>query len=248
MSDISYTAVRKKYRTGLKRRTVLDSLTLSVESGEFYGLLGPNGAGKSTSIKLLLDLIRPDSGSITIRGLPVGQPAARKPLGYLPENPYFYHHLSGWDTLYFCGQASGMERKAVRERGSELFEVLKLADAAKRPVRSYSKGMTQRLGLAAALVHDPDILVLDEPMSGLDPLGRHLVATLLEELKKRGKTIFMCSHILNDIERLCDRVGIMYKTKLCFHGNVSELTAAHRDLEAAFLAVVRQRDAEAAAA
>ena len=247
MSDISYTAVRKQYRGGRKRRLVLDNLTLSVESGEFYGLLGPNGAGKSTSIKLLLDLIRPDSGTITIRDLPAGRPAAREPIGYLPENPYFYHHLSGWNTLYFCGQASGMDRKAVRERGEELFRTLKLSEAASRPVRSYSKGQTQRLGLAAALVHDPDILILDEPMSGLDPLGRHLVATLLGDLKKRGKTIFMSSHILSDIERLCDRVGIIYKTRLCFHGPVEELTRGHSDLEAAFLDVVRKRDEEEAA-
>lgn len=246
MSDISYTEVHKNYRTGYKRRTVLESLTLSVESGEFYGLLGPNGAGKSTSIKLLLDLIRPDSGSIGIRGLPAHQPQARQPLGYLPENPYFYHYLSGWDTLIFCGRASGMEKKEVKERGAQLFEVLELTEAANRPVRSYSKGQTQRLGLAAALVHDPDILVLDEPMSGLDPLGRHLVATLLGDLKKRGKTIFMSSHILSDIERLCDRVGIVYKTKLCFHGPVHELMQGHADLEAAFLAVVQKREDELA--
>lgn len=246
MSDISYEAVHKKYRTGHKQRTVLESLTLSVASGEFYGLLGPNGAGKSTSIKLLLDLIRPDSGSISIRGLSNRQPPARRPIGYLPENPYFYHYLSGWDTLLFCGQASGMEKRQVRERGAELLEVLELTEAASRPVRSFSKGMSQRLGLAAALVHDPDILILDEPMSGLDPLGRHLVATLLGDLKKRGKTIFMSSHILSDIERLCDQVGIVYKSKLCFHGSVHELMQGHADLEAAFLAVVQKREEELA--
>ena len=246
MNDIAYEAVQKQYKSGRKQRNVLADFSLTVGQGEFYGLLGPNGAGKSTAIKLLLDLIRPDSGSISIRGLTTGLPKARRPLGYLPENPYFYHHLSGWDTLLFCGQASGLSKKDVRIRGEELFGILNLSEAASRPVRSYSKGMTQRLGLAAALVHDPAILVLDEPMSGLDPLGRHLVATLLGDLKDKGKTIFMCSHILSDIERLCDRVGIIHRTRLRYNGLVQDFLQGHADMEAAFLGVIRQHEGEAA--
>ncbi len=246
MSDIAYKAVYKQYKNGRKRSTVLTDFSLAVDGGEFYGLLGPNGAGKSTAIKLLLDLIRPDRGTIQIREVGTNSPLARKPLGYLPENPYFYHHLSGWDTLFFCGQASGLSKKEVRDRGEELFTVLNLNEAANRPVRAYSKGMTQRLGLAAALIHNPDILVLDEPMSGLDPLGRHLVATLLEDLKNRGKTIFMCSHILSDIERLCDRIGIIHRTRLCFNGFVNELLQGHADLEAAFLEVINGQQGDEA--
>lgn len=238
MFDINYIDVRKNFGNHKKVLNVLVDLNLKIECGEVYGLLGPNGAGKSTAIKLLLDLIRPDSGTIHIRGVSAREPSSRFPLGYLPENPYFYNHLSGWDTLFFCGQASGLTKKAIRTRGEELFTVLRLIEAADRPVNTYSKGMTQRLGLASAMVHDPDILVLDEPMSGLDPIGRHLVANLIEDLKNQGKTIFMCSHILGDIERLCDRVGIIHKAQLQFDGSVQELLTVHTDIEQAFLSII----------
>ena len=249
MDDIVYTGVCKQFANKhlgqRSRQTVLDDLSLRVGQGEVYGLLGPNGAGKSTAIKLLLDLIRPDSGTIAIRGKSAGEPAARQSLGYLPENPYFYHHLSGWDTLFFCGQASDMKKKAIRERGEALLTTLRLIEAAGRPVRSYSKGMTQRLGLACALIHDPEILVLDEPMSGLDPIGRHLVASLIAGLKEQGRTIFMCSHILSDIERLCDQVGVIHQSRLQFTGTVEAMLAGETDIEQAFLRIIQYQEAAA---
>jgi ABC-2 type transport system ATP-binding protein len=201
----------------------VQGLTLSVAAGEVFGCIGPNGAGKSTSIKLLLDLIRPDSGSITINGLPVANEASRTKVGYLPENSYLYDFLTAKEYLAYAGRLSGMSPAIIRSRSDELLTKLKLDSAAGRRISGYSKGMQQRAAIAAALIHDPDLVVLDEPMSGLDPLGRNLIFNLIAELKQEGKTVFISSHVLTDIERLCDRVGIIVRGRLCHEGNVSEL-------------------------
>ena len=208
-----------------RRRSVpaVQGLSLSVTLGEVFGCIGPNGAGKSTTIKMLLDLIRPDSGSITINGLPVADEASRARVGYLPENPYIYDFLTAREYLAYAGRLSGMPAEAISTRSSELLTKLKLEQAAGRRISGYSKGMQQRTAIAAALIHDPDLVVLDEPMSGLDPLGRKLIFDLIADLKQQGKTIFISSHVLTDIERLCDRVGIIVQGRLCHEGKVSEL-------------------------
>lgn len=210
-------------------------LCLSVSQGDVFGCIGPNGAGKSTTIKLLLDLIRPDSGSVSINGLPVGNEASRASVGYLPENPYIYDFLSASEYLSYAGRLSGMSTAAIKLRSQELLDKLKLNQAANRRISGYSKGMQQRTAIAAALIHNPDLVVLDEPMSGLDPLGRKLIFDLIAELKTQGKTIFISSHVLTDIERLCDRVGIIVQGKLCHEGSVADLTSP---LEELFLRVV----------
>lgn len=218
-------ALSKTYRKGLKQKRVqaLKGLSLAVSDGEIFGFLGPNGAGKSTTIKLLCDLIRATSGRATIFGQDVREPEARRNIGYLPENPNYYNFLTGWELLEFHGTMHGMSSGLIRQRGEELFPMLELADAAHRQVRTYSKGMVQRLGIAAALVHDPGILILDEPMSGLDPVGRKLVANIILALRDRGKVVFFSTHILHDVEVVCDRIGIIAHGELRFCGSVPDM-------------------------
>ena len=218
-----------------KKVAAVQGLTLRVAPGELFGCIGPNGAGKSTSIKLLLDLIRPDSGSITINGLPVSHESSRSKVGYLPENPYIYDFLTAREYLAYSGRLSGMTEASIRSRSAELLGKLKLDQAAGRRINGYSKGMQQRTAIAAALIHDPDLVVLDEPMSGLDPLGRKLIFDLIAELKQQGKTVFISSHVLTDIERLCDRVGIIVQGRLCHEGKVSEIGIS---LDELFLQVI----------
>lgn len=221
---VSFENVSKTFRLENRKKVVaVQGLTLKVQQGEIFGCIGPNGAGKSTTIKLLLDLIRPDSGVISINNCPSSTVASRAKVGYLPENPYIYDFLTAREYLAFAGRLSGMSPSAIRSRSDELLTKLKLDQAAGRRVSGYSKGMQQRTAIAAALIHDPDLIVLDEPMSGLDPLGRKLIFDLIAELKQQGKTVFISSHVLTDIERLCDRVGIIVQGRLCHEGNVSEL-------------------------
>lgn len=218
-----------------KKVAAVHGLSLAVSRGEVFGYIGPNGAGKSTSIKLLLDLIRPDTGTITINGLPSSNEASRAKVGYLPENPYMYDFLTASEYLRYAGNLSDMDTSSIAQRSELLLEKLKLDQASKRRISSYSKGMQQRTAIAAALIHDPDLVVLDEPMSGLDPLGRKLIFDLIAELKKQGKTVFISSHVLTDIERLCDRVGIIVQGRLCYEGLVADLIMP---LEEQFLQVV----------
>lgn len=213
----------------------VQGLSLSVASGEVFGCIGPNGAGKSTTIKLLLDLIRPDSGRITINNFASHDEISRAKVGYLPENPYLYDFLTANEYLEYSGKLSGIAPPLISERSRLLLEKLKLPQAANRRIIGYSKGMQQRTAIAAALIHDPDLVVLDEPMSGLDPLGRKLIYDLIAELRVQGKTVFISSHVLTDVERLCDRVGIIVQGKLCFEEQVTELTMP---LEELFLQVV----------
>jgi ABC-2 type transport system ATP-binding protein len=200
-----------------KRMTKVDALKgldLEIPAGEVFGFLGPNGAGKSTAIKLVMGLLRPTSGSARIMGVDAGQPDSRRQVGYLPENPAFYDYLSAEEYVAFVGAQFKMDAVLLRRRSEEVLQRLDLWEARKRPMRGYSKGMVQRVGLAQALVHDPDVYILDEPMSGLDPIGRALVKDIILDLKKRGRCVFFSTHITDDVEKVCDRVGVIVKGSL----------------------------------
>lgn len=210
MNIISFDSITKDYKTGFrKKKTALKDFSLSIREGEVFGFLGPNGAGKSTAIKILLNLIFPTHGRAEILGKDVGDKGIRRFIGYLPENPYFYDYLNPVELLKFAGKTSGVDSMKIQERTEELLNTVGLWDERKRAIRNYSKGMVQRTGLALALIHDPGIVILDEPMTGLDPIGRRKVMDLILKLKAEGKTIFFSSHILQDIERVCDRIGIL---------------------------------------
>lgn len=210
---------------GKKLQTVeaLKRLSLSIEKGEVFGFLGPNGAGKSTTIKCLMGLIKPDSGIATIMGEPVGSVASRMRVGFLPENPAFYDYLSAEEYLQFVGKTFGMPAALLSQRCEEALKLLELWDARTRQMRSYSKGMVQRVGLAQTLIHDPDVYILDEPMSGLDPIGRALVKDIILDLKKRGKCVFFSTHITDDVEKVCDRVGVINKGQLLVVDSVANI-------------------------
>jgi ABC-2 type transport system ATP-binding protein len=215
----------KVYKTGFipKKIVALQQVSLEVEQGEIFGLLGPNGAGKTTTLKCILSLVHPDSGTIELLGDPVPSPNAMARIGFLSENPYVYEFLSGREYLIFSGQLHGLTTEQARRKADELLQFFHLNDAATRPLRKYSKGMLQRIGLAQALVNDPDFLILDEPMSGLDPVGRKEVRDLLLSLKSKGRTLLFSSHILSDAELICDRVAILLKGKVQMIGKVQTL-------------------------
>jgi len=210
MNAIEITGLCKQF-TG-KRMTKIEALKgldLTVAAGEVFGFLGPNGAGKSTTIKLVMGLLRPTSGNAKIMGIDVGLTESRRRVGFLPENPAFYDYLCAEEYVAFVGSQFRMESAQLASRSEDVLKRLDLWDARKRPMRSYSKGMIQRVGLAQALVHDPDVYILDEPMSGLDPIGRALVKEIICDLKKLGKTVFFSTHITADVEAVCDRVGVI---------------------------------------
>ena len=208
------------------RTTAVDRLDLEVGAGEIFGFLGPNGAGKTTTLKLLLGLLRPSGGSAEILGEDPRGLAHRDRLGYLPENPYFYDYLTGREFLDFCGRLCGLAGSVRRERIGRLLALVGVEEAADLRLRRYSKGMLQRIGLAQALVNDPQLLILDEPQSGLDPAGRKQVRDLILELRRQGRTILFSSHILADAEMICDRVGIMSRGRLVASGRLDELLRA----------------------
>lgn len=221
----------KDYEVGfLKKQKVraLDHLTLQVYRGEIFGFLGPNGAGKTTTLKLLMRLIYPTTGTARILGHPIDDVSTRARIGYLPENPYFYDYLSGRELLLYTAALFGLTKSEARTRASELLSQVGLEpERANRQLRKYSKGMLQRIGIAQALVNDPEVVFLDEPMSGLDPLGRREVRDLLLALRQQHKTVFFSSHILSDIEALCDRAAILTRGKLLRCGTMQELTDQH---------------------
>jgi ABC-2 type transport system ATP-binding protein len=202
---------------------VLHPFDLDVEEGETFGLIGPNGAGKTTTLKLLMGLVFPSEGEARILGRPLGDPVMKQQVGYLPEQPYFYDYLTGRELLNYFGQLFGLSRQERDARGRELLEKVGMTEAADVPLRKYSKGMTQRLGIAQALVNRPRLVFLDEPMSGLDPLGRREMSHLIRELHDTGVTVFFCSHILPDVEQLCDRVAILNKGQLVEAGRLTEI-------------------------
>ena len=242
MSAISFGNVWKSFTHGLKCRTVLHGISLAVRRGEIFGFLGPNGAGKSTAIKLLLNFIRPDKGNIVVEGLNVGTDRFQDYVGYLPETPCFYENLTALETLNFAGRASGMSGRRIQEKAPYVLQKLNLEHAVSWQVKTFSKGMKQRLGLAMALLHDPQIFILDEPMSGLDPLGRRLITDVILELRDRKKTVFFSSHILSDVERLCDRIGILNKGNLLFSGVIDEIAPNGSPLEDAFINLIEQHN------
>jgi ABC-2 type transport system ATP-binding protein len=206
-----------------KQLRALDGLSLEVEANQIYGLLGPNGSGKSTTIKLLLGLLRPSSGAGWVFGKPLGSLAARQDLGYLPEVPYFYRYLTGRELLVYYARVSGVSRKSRAEQVASVLEQVGLSAAADRRVGTYSKGMLQRIGIAQALVHDPRLLIFDEPTAGVDPEGTAAIGALIRDLKAKGKTILISSHLLAQVEGLCDRIAIINQGRLLREGAVEDL-------------------------
>ena len=215
----------KTFRVGFWARKVraVEDVSLEVHGGEIFGLLGPNGAGKTTTIKMLLGFVRPSQGTATVAGEPAGSLAARRRLGYLPENPALYEFLTGIEYLRFAGKLAGLSGRDAALQADKLIEQVGLAGRADRAIRRFSKGMVQRLGLAQALIGDPGIVILDEPMSGLDPIGRKDVRDIIFRLRAEGRTVLFSTHILSDVEAICDRVGIMIAARLTDCGTLSSL-------------------------
>ena len=242
MPAIDFDNISKTFKHGIRRQSALKDISLSIHRGEIFGFLGPNGAGKSTAIKILLNFIRPDRGTVRVEGLVVGKDRFQHHIGYLPETPCFYENLSGLETLWFAGKASGMDGRNIKENTHQVLSRLDLKAAGSWPVRTYSKGMKQRLGLAMALIHDPQIYILDEPMSGLDPLGRRLIIDVILDLRTQGKTVFFSSHILSDVERLCDRIGVLDKGELLFSGAAAEIVQDGSSLEDAFVRLIEEHE------
>ncbi|MFM7449420.1 MAG: ABC transporter ATP-binding protein [Leptolyngbyaceae cyanobacterium] len=218
----------KVYRTGFwlnQRVESLKNCTLQVFQGETFGLLGPNGAGKTTLFKILLGIIRPTRGRGKLLGMPLGDRSVKQRIGYLPENPYFYDYLTGWEILRLTANLFQIPASVQQERIPELLDLVGLAQstARKKQLRQYSKGMLQRIGLAQALINDPELVFLDEPMSGLDPLGRYQIREMIVALKNRGKTVFFNSHILSDVELICDRIALLAGGELICKGSLQDL-------------------------
>jgi len=228
MVAIEILDLEKSYLVGFWRKRpklALRSLRLTIEEGEVFGFLGPNGAGKTTTLKLLMGLVFPTAGSARILGMEMDDPRVKSQIGFLPEQPYFYDHLSARELLNYYAQLSGVPPKSRAARVEQMLERVGLRDAAGLQLRKFSKGMLQRVGLAQAILHDPKLVFLDEPMSGLDPMGRREVRDLIQQLRQEGKTVFFSTHILSDAEALCDRVGVIHQGELRGVGAVAELTS-----------------------
>src|SRR4051794_38763672 len=216
----------KVYRDfwGRDKVRALDDLNLTIHRGEVFGLLGPNGSGKSTTIKLLLGLIFPTAGSASVLGQPAGSTTINEKIGFLPEESYLYRFLNGEETLRFYGRLFKMDRRTLNRRVPQLLDIVGLdAKARKRKLREYSKGMARRIGLAQALINDPDLILLDEPTTGLDPIGTREMKDLVLSLKEQGKTVLLCSHLLADVQDVCSRITILFKGKMQTLGEVRDL-------------------------
>jgi ABC-2 type transport system ATP-binding protein len=224
-SAISIKGLTKDFSVGMRgvKLRAVDDLTLEVGDNEIFGLIGPNGSGKSTTIKVVLGLLDASLGECQIYGKPSHTVAARHSVGFLPEAPYFYRYLSGRELVRFYARICGVSRGKIAKQVAEVIELVGMTEAAHRRVGTYSKGMLQRIGLAQALVHDPQLVILDEPTAGVDPLGSAAIAEIIRELKRRGKTVLLCSHLLAQIEGLCDRVAILHRGKLVREGRVDDL-------------------------
>ena len=232
MHAIEIKELTKNYPVGFwkkQSRLALKGLSLTVEQGETFGFLGPNGAGKTTTLKILMGIIFPTSGSASILGKDITDPEIKKKIGFLPEQPYFYDYLNATELLDYYGTLCGMPEGDRKQRIPALLERVGLGDAGKKQLRKFSKGMLQRVGIAQAIIHDPEVLFLDEPMSGLDPTGRHEIRELIQELKDAGKTIFFSTHILSDAEALCDRVAVIHKGELRGVGVMNDLRSSAAD-------------------
>ena len=208
--------------------TVLRGLSFSVGQGEIFGFLGPNGAGKTTTLKILIGLLRQTSGRAEVLGSPAGDVEVHRRIGFLPESPYFYDYLTAEEFLRFYGRLAGMGGSSLSRRVTSLLELVGLAEARARQLRKFSKGMLQRVGLAQALIHDPELVILDEPMSGLDPIGRKEVRDLILQLREQGTTVFFSTHIIPDVEMICDRVAVIVKGQVVAAGRVDELVGRGR--------------------
>jgi ABC-2 type transport system ATP-binding protein len=223
--SISVRNLTKDFRIGLKglKLRAVDDLSLSIPRGQVFGLLGPNGCGKSTTLKIILGLVTATSGEIAILGLPSATPAARARTGFLPEAPYFHKFLSGRELVRYCAHLSGVPSNRVEAAVDEALALVAMAEASERLVGTYSKGMLQRIGLAQAIVHDPELVILDEPTAGVDPVGAAAIGRIIEAMRVRGKTVVLCSHLLGQVEQVCDRVAIMDKGRLVLEGAVEEV-------------------------
>jgi len=232
--------VTKQYITRLGVKHAVKDLSFSIHQGEVFGFLGPNGAGKTTTMKMVVGLAKPDNGSIRIMDAPAGSIEAARHFGYLPENPVFYRYLSGLEFVAMQGTLMGLTTKAAKIEAARLLDSVGLKQSKHRPIRGYSKGMVQRVGLAQALIGNPSILFLDEPLDGLDAFGRAEMKELIRELKKEQKTIFFNSHILSDVQEMCDTVGIIDHGKLLEHGSIRSLLKHHQSLEDYFVSRINQ--------
>jgi ABC-2 type transport system ATP-binding protein len=229
MAAIEILGLTKTYQVGFWRKRpkcALKPLNLSVEEGEIFGFLGPNGAGKTTTLKLLMGLVYPSAGSARILGTEINDPRMKSQIGFLPEQPYFYDYLTAAELLEYYAQLSGVVAKDRKRQVNEVLARVGLPDVSGMQLRKFSKGMLQRVGIAQAILHNPRLLFFDEPMSGLDPIGRREVRDLMEELKHAGKTVFFSTHILSDAEALCDRVAIIHQGELRGVGAVADLTSS----------------------
>lgn len=232
---LTFNAIEKKFGRGKNRKKVINDFSLQIFQSEIVGFIGANGAGKSTIIKLLLQFHTPDQGSIEVFGYTNNKNEFRNKIGYLNEVPSFYNHLTADETLKFTGKIHGLDKKKIKKRSDELLDLLNLSHARKQAVGTFSKGMKQRLGFAVAMIHDPPLYIFDEPMSGLDPLGREMIKNIFIQLKEKEKTVFFSSHILSDIEELCSRLVFIHKGNLLFNGEVNDFKKAGETIEQTFV-------------
>ncbi len=231
MAAVEILGLSKSYKVGFWRqrdKLALHPLHLTIEYGEVFGFLGPNGAGKTTTLKLLMGLVFPTAGTARILGMELDDPRVKAQIGFLPEQPYFYDYLTAQELLEYYGQLSGIPGKERSQRVQQMLSRVGLQDSAKLQLRKFSKGMLQRVGLAQAILHDPKLVFLDEPMSGLDPMGRREVRDMIQQLRSEGKTVFFSTHILSDAEALCDRVAVIHRGELRGVGEVEDLTSEVR--------------------
>lgn len=235
---ISAENLTKSFWNNFKTYNVLTDVSLSVPQGCIYGFLGPNGAGKTTTMKILVGLLRPDSGSVEVAHKSPLDVDVKKDIGFLPENPYFYSYLTGGEFLMLCGELCGLHGKKLEKALHKVLKLVKMEEHQHKTLRTYSKGMLQRIGIAQCLIHDPKIIFLDEPLSGLDPLGRKEIKDILLSLKKQKKTLFLSSHIIHDIEELCDHVGIIYKGRVIQEGPTKSVLKG-KDSEKYFVTLIK---------
>jgi len=235
MSDpaISIRNLTKIYPVPFRRERIVavKNLSLEVEAGQVYGLLGPNGSGKSTTMKIVLGLVPPTTGTTEIFGRDSSQVDSREDVGFLPENPYFYKFLTGQETLHFFGKLCGLQGSGLKDRTDELLKLVGLENARNRRLGGYSKGMLQRIGLAQALIQNPRLLVLDEPTAGVDPAGSREIRDLILDFKSRGITVLLCSHLLGHVQEICDRIGILHQGSLIREGKLDELISIENQTE-----------------
>ncbi|MEY3528969.1 MAG: hypothetical protein RLZ70_37 [Verrucomicrobiota bacterium] len=226
-SAISVQGLTKDFRVGLRglKLRAVDNLTLEIPRGQVFGLLGPNGCGKSTTLKIVLGLVPATNGTISILGSPSATAEARKRTGFLPEAPYFHKFLTGRELVEYCARLSGVPADKVTAAVEASLELAAMTEAANRPIGTYSKGMLQRIGLAQAIVHDPELVILDEPTAGVDPVGSAAIGRMIHAMRAKGKTIVLCSHLLGQVEQVCDRVAIMDRGRLVLEGRVDEVLA-----------------------